>query len=87
MGELQLRQLRAEAEAALGSQFQLPEWHRTVLQCPGPLSVLQRCSEEWSRTAGLLQQGGVQAGGGAASLTPAVLITVGCWAVTANQYL
>ena len=48
MGQLRLRALRAEAEAALGERFDLRQWHDMVLLSGEvPLDLLSRVSEQW----------------------------------------
>jgi len=49
IGELKIRELRGKAEKEMGAKFQLPEFHRTVLKCVGPLSILERCVESFIR--------------------------------------
>ena len=48
IGERNIRGVRAEAEQRLGAEFNLREFHRTVLSCPGPLPVLQSCVDTWA---------------------------------------
>jgi len=46
-GELQLQGLRADAEAALGDQFELKEFHDIVLRSVGPLSLVEQQVQLW----------------------------------------
>ncbi len=52
MGQLKIRQLRAEAEHKLGSRFDIREFHDVVLR-DGilPLDLLQQQVEEWLKSA------------------------------------
>ncbi|HLK49552.1 MAG TPA: DUF885 domain-containing protein [Bryobacteraceae bacterium] len=52
MGQLKIRQLRAEAEQKLGSRFDIREFHDVVLRDGVlPLDLLQQQVEEWLRAA------------------------------------
>jgi len=52
LGELTIRRLRAEAEAALGSRFDVRDFHDAVLRNGSvPLPVLEDEVREWLRTA------------------------------------
>ncbi len=52
MGQLKIRQLRAEAERKLGARFDIREFHDVVLRDGVlPLDLLQQQVEEWLRTA------------------------------------
>ena len=65
IGERNIRGVRAEAEQRLGAEFNLREFHRTVLSCPGPLPVLQSCVDTWAggRGSGDTGEAGGVAGG------------------------
>ena len=47
IGEMKILELRKNAEIALGSTFDLKEFHRTILYCPGPLHILETCIKIW----------------------------------------
>ena len=63
IGERNIRGVRAEAEQRLGAEFNLREFHRTVLSCPGPLPVLQSCVDTWAGGSGDTREAGGVAGG------------------------
>ena len=42
-GEIKIRQLRQRMEKALGNNFDLKDFHRSVLDCYGPLELLDEC--------------------------------------------
>ena len=48
IGERAIKAVRAAAEARLGPQFSVREFHRVVVTCPGPRPVLQRCVDTWA---------------------------------------
>ena len=49
-GLIEIRRLRAEAEAALGPRFDLRQFHDTLLGSGSvPLPVLRELVEEWIR--------------------------------------
>ncbi|HUO82504.1 MAG TPA: DUF885 domain-containing protein [Gammaproteobacteria bacterium] len=53
IGELEIKALRAEAEAALGGDFDIRAFHDTVLESGGvPLDILRANIEAWIRTVG-----------------------------------
>ncbi|CAL4155844.1 unnamed protein product, partial [Meganyctiphanes norvegica] len=43
IGEIKIKELRQKAKNALGDLFSLSEFHNVVLQCTGPLSILEEC--------------------------------------------
>ena len=56
--------MRAEASERLGAEFDLREFHRTVIQCRGPLPVLETCVDTWVRGSGQGQRPSVSSEGG-----------------------
>ena len=56
--------MRAEASERLGAEFDLREFHRTVIQCRGPLPVLETCVDTWVRGSGQGQRPLVNSEGG-----------------------
>ena len=45
--------MRSKAEGTLGDDFDVKEFHRTVLRCAGgSLGVLSRCVESWIQSPG-----------------------------------
>jgi uncharacterized protein (DUF885 family) len=53
IGELEIKALRAEAENALGADFDIRAFHDTVLESGGvPLDILRRNVEAWISTVG-----------------------------------
>ena len=48
--------MRADAGERLGAEFDLREFHRTVIQCQGPLAVLETCVDTWVRSSGQSQR-------------------------------
>ena len=56
--------MRAEASERLGAEFDLREFHRTVIQCRGPLPVLETCVDTWVRGSGQGQRPHVSSEGG-----------------------
>ena len=44
-GEMKIRQLRQKMEKTFSSNFNLKEFHRSVLDCYGPLELLDECVE------------------------------------------
>jgi len=56
IGEQNIRKVRAEAGERLGADFDLREFHRTVIQCQGPLPVLETCVDTWVRGSGQSQK-------------------------------
>ena len=47
IGEIKILELRRKAEHNLGDKFDLREFHRTILLCPGPINVLESCINTW----------------------------------------
>ena len=47
IGERKIRELRSLSEEKLGEKFDVKEFHRVALKCVGPLTVLERCVEDW----------------------------------------
>jgi len=47
IGERKIKSLRSSAEEQLGDTFSIAEFHRAVLQCVGPMSVLETCIERF----------------------------------------
>ena len=56
--------MRAEARERLGAEFDLREFHRTVIQCRGPLPVLETCVDTWVRGSGQGESPSVSSVGG-----------------------
>ena len=50
IGEIKILELRKRAENTLGNRFDLREFHRTILFCPGPINVLETCIETWLKS-------------------------------------
>jgi len=50
IGERNIKSLRSAAEQKLGDKFSIAEFHRAVLQCSGPMSVLETCIERFVST-------------------------------------
>ena len=47
IGERNIKSLRSAAEQKLGDKFSIADFHRAVLQCSGPMSVLETCIERF----------------------------------------
>ncbi|XP_042890977.1 uncharacterized protein LOC122265649 [Penaeus japonicus] len=43
IGEIKIRELRQKAQNALGDLFRLQDFHKVLLQCTGPLNILEQC--------------------------------------------
>jgi uncharacterized protein (DUF885 family) len=43
IGERQIRKLRKEFESEFGQKFDLKDFHRSLLDCYGPLETLEEC--------------------------------------------
>jgi uncharacterized protein (DUF885 family) len=53
VGKIELMRIRSEAEAALGADFDLREFHTIVLSNGSmPIEVLERVVESWVETGG-----------------------------------
>jgi len=52
IGEIKIRQLRSRAEKILADKFSVAEFHRTVLECFGPLNIVEMCVERYLAGAG-----------------------------------
>ena len=86
IGERKIRDLRAAAEKQLGDKFSIAEFHRAVLQCVGPMSVLETCIERFvsavlSNNTPVIQSGGDRSVGGVGAL----VLGVG-WAIITVRY-
>ena len=53
IGELRIKELRAMAEKALGKLFDKRVFHKVVLDCAGPLSVVEQCVKRYINAAGV----------------------------------
>jgi len=51
IGEIKIRELRSMAEERLGAKFSVKEFHRRVLQCAGPLNIVEQCVENYLSAA------------------------------------
>ena len=49
IGERNIKKVREEASQRMGEQFDIREFHRTVIRCQGPLPVLETCVDTWVR--------------------------------------
>jgi uncharacterized protein (DUF885 family) len=48
IGELMIKELRAKAETALGTKFDIRKFHNALIDDrPVPLDVLEQRNEEW----------------------------------------
>ena len=45
LGEIKIQQLRQKMKKKFGSNFDLKQFHRSVLECFGPLDLLDECVE------------------------------------------
>ena len=86
IGERKIRDLRSAAEKQLGDKFSIAEFHRAVLQCVGPMSVLETCIERFvsavlSNNTPVIQSGGDRSVGGVG----AWVLGVG-WAIITVRY-
>ncbi|XP_037799890.1 uncharacterized protein LOC119594887 [Penaeus monodon] len=43
IGEIKIKELRQKAQNALGNLFRLQDFHGVLLQCTGPLNILEQC--------------------------------------------
>merc|ERR1712080_699642 len=43
IGQLKIKELRARSVEALGGQFDVRDFHKTVLNCYAPLNILEEC--------------------------------------------
>ena len=56
VGERNIHIVKERAMKKLGDQFDLAEFHRAVVTCFGPLSVLESCVDTWVAHGGGDQQ-------------------------------
>ena len=100
IGERNIKKVRAEARERMGEQFDLREFHRTVIQCQGPLPVLESCVDTWARgrvggsfascplcpvTSG--EAGGQVSGAERTGVMTSVLVMVGVMGIVRGLYL
>ena len=52
VGERNIHMVKEKAMKELGDQFDLAEFHRVVVRCFGPLSVLESCVDTWVTQGG-----------------------------------
>ncbi|XP_037073357.1 uncharacterized protein LOC119094401 [Pollicipes pollicipes] len=53
IGELRLKELRASAERELGDRFDRRVFHKVVLDCAGPLAVIDQCVQRYIAADGV----------------------------------
>ena len=69
VGELRLKELRRRAIRQLGGRFDLRTFHQVVLDCAGPLAVLEDCVNKYIGDDGVWMTWAVKASP-AATATP-----------------
>ena len=84
VGELRLKDLRSRAIRRLGAKFDLRTFHQVVLDCAGPLTVLEHCVNKYIGDDGLwttsaLTAGARVAAGAGHSLIILSSLIVGCF--------
>ena len=62
IGELRLKELRGRAIRRLGDKFDLRTFHQVVLDCAGPLSVVERCVDKYIGDGGVWMTAALKAG-------------------------
>ena len=88
-GELRLKELRKKAEAKLGARFDKRVFHKVILDCAGPLPVVETCVKRYISADGVwdawgertepgqpFKTGAAAASGGAFALTMALAVAV-----------
>ncbi|KAF0286892.1 hypothetical protein FJT64_014656 [Amphibalanus amphitrite] len=53
IGELRLKELRTRAETELGELFDKRVFHKAILDCAGPLSVVEQCVQRYINAGGV----------------------------------
>lgn len=53
IGELRIKELRGKAEKELGKRFDKRVFHKVVLDCAGPLSVVEQCVQRYINAGGV----------------------------------
>lgn len=60
IGEIKIKELRQKAQNALGGLFHLPDFHDAVLQCTGPLKIVEECVNNYIERTNLVMDKGVE---------------------------